>query len=193
MSRAILLTAASVAVVAAVLLAAHAFSPIERELMPVEEAIELLQRLLLLSLLLERAQEVVVATWRDPGKGRLELITADLRRQLQTEDDAARDSRLEAIARNEALIRDYRAGTARLARALGFAAGLTISALGVRILSDVVGVPGGGAHGVQALLFQAFDIGLTGALLAGGSDGIHQLVGLITDSLFRTRERVRAG
>jgi hypothetical protein len=46
---------------------------------------------------------------------------------------------------------------------------------------------------VQAQWFSAADVFLTGAVLGGGSDGLHKLISVFTDFLGATSAKVKAG
>ena len=75
--------------------------------------------------------------------------------------------------------RNQRTRTRRSALPSAIVLGVLISAIGFRALSSLVTVPTPGADDswwVQGNLFHAFDIILTGAVLAGGSDGLHKIM-----------------
>jgi len=68
--------------------------------------------------------------------------------------------------------------------------GVFVSAVGVRTLGMLVAenaVPAG----MQTSLFNSVDILLTGALLAGGSDGIHKIMQVYTNYMESAASKAR--
>ena len=67
---------------------------------------------------------------------------------------------------------EYRMQTRSAALWLGLLIGLLVSAVGVRVLHELVVSE---LQGTQALYFTAVDILLTGCLISGGSDVLHKI------------------
>jgi hypothetical protein len=111
---------------------------------------------------IERAVEIVISTWRDAG--------ADLRGGPN--------------------LVEYKRQTKSYAYMLSFGLSLFASAVGVRGLSSLVDPSKLGALSPrQHLWFTGFDVVLTALLLSGGSDGIHQVVTMITGFLDSTKAK----
>jgi hypothetical protein len=126
------------------------------------------------SLLIERTVEIVMSIWRSEEANKRE---AAVQRLVASGFRATDPEFIEAQAR----LIDYKAGTIQWTMPIGFALGLFVSAFGVRALSQFIDltVPGIGAPPEwQRRWFNMSDILFTGALLAGGADPIHKLLGL---------------
>ena len=75
--------------------------------------------------------------------------------------------------------RDQRTKTRQAALPAAIVLGVLISAIGFRVLDSLVDVGTAAAEApwwVQPNVFQVIDVVLTGAVLAGGSDGLHKLM-----------------
>ncbi len=182
------LARAQVGTVLGVKFAAEGFTNIGQVLAP----------LLLMALFIERATEVVITSWRDPESQR-----------LQHELDAAGDAnRLQA----QQAVDFYRLETQRLAFLISAALAIVAAVVGLRIIQPlldpsavqrladpvnaarIVGQPAPDGVSVQAAQTQWFwlsslDVVLTGLLIAGGADGIHQVITTFTTFLDSTRDR----
>ena len=87
----------------------------------------------------------------------------------------------------QAALAAYRAVTKEIALCIGFVLGLFVSLAGVRALSSIVNsVP------ADNWLFPIADIILTGAIIAGGSDGVHQMVNVFTNFLSLASDKAKA-
>jgi len=134
-----------------------------------------------IALFVERAVEVVVLVFRDQQAGALDAaearataivaaLAANATASQSDKDKAARD----AVTAHEQTV-SYRAETKEMAMLVSFVFGIFISLAGVRAL-----------HGLLAdftptgTLFTVADIVVTGALLAGGSEGIHRMANAFT-------------
>ena len=137
----------------------------------------LLLPLLAISLFKERAQEVFVTAWRQEGRYKRQLAV----KRAHTE--AARDTAELELSR-------YRAETGRYVSVASITAGVFISLAGVRVLRPLLVENATFAGGQEAWLF-IVDVLLTAGLLAGGSEGIHSVMALLTDYLEKTRDRVK--
>src|SRR5262249_19270685 len=104
---------------------------------------------------------------------------ADRQKKLNDERSANRDAILQLFDRarkieDELVI--YRAKTRRIAIALGIAVGTLSSAVGFRVLQNLVEATSFQAMGgFQKGGFVAVEVLLTGTLLAGGSLAVHQV------------------
>jgi hypothetical protein len=130
--------------------------------------------LVFFSLLIERTVEIVMSIWRSEESNNREAEVQRLVASKAAADDPA------LIAAQAKLIQ-YKADTIRWTMPIGFALGLFVSALGVRILSqflDVTTAVAGTPLKGQDWWFNMGDILFTGALLAGGADPIHKLLDL---------------
>ena len=138
---------------------------------------QILGTLLMLSAVLERALDVLLSIPRAQDSDRLR---AAVNKQQKIVDKAQEQNRsvaqevITALENAKAVRATFRAKTMRLAMVGGLALGVVISALGFRVMQpliDITSLP----DGLQRSVFDFVDIVLTGAVLAGGSDGIHKL------------------
>lgn len=137
------------------------------------EFLELMAPLFLVALIIERTLEVFLTAWRAEKADELEF--------------SARDKSAEG---QRALIA-YKGVTRRIAFLCGFTLGAVAAAVGMRILEMLVDPAAFTTLGTsQKCLFRGLDIVLSGALLGGGSDGLHKLISVFTDFLDKTRGRI---
>jgi hypothetical protein len=151
--------------------------------------------LVAVALILERAVEVIVMVFRDQQADLLDETESQATEALksaeafaaavavdaaatpaakaQAAETAARGRLALAAARRRTII--YRAGTKMLALRVGFAFGVLMSLAGVRALNGLL--PDNTA---PAALFTVVDVLITGAMLAGGSEGIHRMANVFT-------------
>jgi len=127
--------------------------------------------LMAIALFIERAVEVVISSWRNEGAQHLKAVA-----------DHATDPVSKVNAQRALEV--YRDQT----QMLSFITSVTISAVaamaGVRAIAPLVqGAPTTG-------VFYAFDVAITALLLAGGADGLHQIVTTFTDYLDATKSRM---
>ena len=161
-----------------------------------ERVLDALGTLLIVALFVERAQQVLVAAWRGIQRAAIE---ERINRYVGWQEKAAQlgasfetKKRIEfGLRTSQGLLAHYRATTRRLILPVGLFLGILIAAVGPRILSEVL-EPLDDITGLQAGLFALADVVITGGLIGGGSEGIHKLVVVITDSLDATRQRVTA-
>jgi archaellum biogenesis protein FlaJ (TadC family) len=140
------------------------------------------------SLFVERAVEVVVLVFRDQQADALDEAEARATAMVAAlagsaaASQAAKDA---AAAREQSVT--YRAETKEMALLVGFAFGVFVSLAGVRAL-----------HGLLAdsaptgTLFTVADIVVTGAMLAGGSEGIHRMANAFTSFMDSLSSRADA-
>lgn len=140
----------------------------------------LLSSLFVITLIVERAVEVVMLVFRDQ------------RADSYVEDANSAEQSLKAFAQNLGLgdkaalevafskaqkrLLQYRAETKEIAQILSFTFGIIISLAGIRILDQLLQNPSSAGR-----LFGFFDIVITGLVIAGGSEGIHQVANVFTD------------
>lgn len=149
-----------------------------------ETVLSLLGLVFVITLFVERAQEVVLTNWRARGSEALDLKILSLERQLSRPKNTPNsDQSLEPLYieleqhRIEKL--NYRSRTRVLAMRLGVIFGIAVSMAGVRTLGVFVPV-----HTllsfdmVQQIIFHSVDVIITGGVIAGGSDGIHKMAEL---------------
>ncbi len=121
------------------------------------------------SLVIERTVEILMSIWRSEEANKREAAV----QRLVASNTAATDPTL--IAAQASLI-EFKAETLQWTMPIGFALGLVVSALGVRVLSQFIDPTAAGER--QLWWFNMGDILFTGALLAGGADPIHKLLDL---------------
>lgn len=117
--------------------------------------------LIAIAAFIERAVEVFIAPWRDPG----------------------------ALALQGPALDRYKIQTQTYAFSVSLGLSLFASMVGVRGVSALVDPSALPPH--QRMWFTVFDEIITSLLLAGGSDGIHQLVTTITTFLDKSKEKTK--
>ncbi len=139
------------------------------------------------ALFIERAVEVVIMVLRDADADHLEsVVETELARiaDMKTNDITA-PAATPALALAKKNLSDYRAATKQIALVISLVLGLLISLAGVRALDSIVAAPG--SHG----LYIAVDVFVTGAVLAGGSEGVHQMANVVSNFLQSTADKAR--
>ncbi len=157
------------------------------------EVMSLLGSVFVVTLFVERAQEVILTNWRAYGSEALDLaIRVQEQRVLRLErgepgqqesgqQSTSRDagSLTEARQRLDELCQDklrYRAQTRIYALRIGVIMGVAVSVAGLRTLGVLVPETAVMAFGlVQQVIFHTMDVIITGGVIAGGSDGIHKM------------------
>jgi hypothetical protein len=138
--------------------------------------------LFVIAVFLERALEVFIGTWRGIEQSQLEHTVRKAR--------SRRNELRKAGAAADLALAESALATARYAFLAGLAGGIVISAVGVRCLYPLV-------HwdtefvGGQRLVFNLVDIFLTGGLIGGGSEGLHQMISLLLDKTKASREQAQ--
>ena len=138
-----------------------------------QSILSVLTPLLVISLFLERALEVFIGVKREPKRG-----------ELARTMDAAKG--IEKTKCEQALA-DYKSATGTVAFYAAVLGGLLISVAGVRCLWPLLEPSSLIPNPTQFSLFNTMDVILTAGLLAGGSEGIHRIMGVITDWLAKKR------
>lgn len=126
--------------------------------------------LIAIALFIERAVEVLVSTWRDAGAQDL-LHAATTAAGL----DAAQAQRAQAI---------YKTRTRVFAFILSFTLSAITAMAGVRALAPLV------SNAPRDGVFYALDVVMTALLLAGGADGLHQIVTTFTQFMDSTKAKM---
>ncbi|KAA3614289.1 MAG: hypothetical protein DWQ01_00885 [Planctomycetota bacterium] len=139
-----------------------------------------LATLLFAAAFLERAFDVWLSLLfgkeADALDGRIRTLRSKVESQPEPTDDES-----QKLAELRSQRKALRERTRRLALPALMAGGLILSAVGLRALEPLFDVPGDGeawSASLQAKLFTGIDIFVTGAVLAGGSDGIHWFVAM---------------
>jgi len=132
--------------------------------------------LFVVALFIERAVEVIVSTLRDADAALLEhaVQTEQDRIDAQSKVTPGAIPYLQTLHTAQKNLLDYRSDTKELALCISFIISLIVSIAGVRAFAFI-------ANSVPASnwLFSAVDILVTGAVLAGGTDAIHQMMNVI--------------
>ena len=156
------------------------------------DVVILLVSLFLVATFIERAVEVVIVVWRDKGRKQIEKVIylERLKTDKMTKDGAREITRAEGeVAKN---LENYKAETGSTAMPLAFVLGIIISALGIRALQPLVD-PAifKTLTTVQKTLFAGIDTLITGALLGGGSKGIHEIIEAFLNTVEKYRENLK--
>jgi hypothetical protein len=161
----------------------------------IDEISQVLSLLFVISLLLERSLEIFVTTWRDPDELALTFALNEAKAALTACQEAdpphpdALDAALAQVRTCQKERSRYRAETTRIALWSALILGLLISASGVRSLTILVDIEQ--AQPFQTIMVELVDVLLTGGLIAGGSDGVHKLLQVVTNFLDSTSDRVK--
>jgi hypothetical protein len=154
-----------------------------------EDVVRLFTQLILVALIIERALEVILTPWRGAESERKTAVVQHLDRLAESgKSDAQAD-----LHESKMALTDFKSETQKLAFKATFVLGVVVSAFGIRTLAPLVEpnafklLP----H-LQQVGFNALDVLLTGALLSGGADGLHQVLSLFLDYIGKTRDRVQA-
>jgi hypothetical protein len=132
--------------------------------------------LFVVALFIERAVEVIVSTLRDADAALLEhaVETAQEAIDAQAKVTPGAVPYLQSLHVAQKNLLDYRSDTKELALCVSFIISLFVSVAGVRAFSLIANnVPD------SNWLFAAADIVVTGAVLAGGTDAIHQMMNVV--------------
>lgn len=144
--------------------------------------------LFLVAVFIERAVEVIVMVLRD--------AEADVRQgEVDAEqgrlDEAGKAApmtplNLDALHAAQKSLADYRAETKEIALCVSFVLGIAVSLAGVRAFASIVNaLPAGN------WLFPIVDVVVTGAVLAGGSEGVHKMVNVFSNFMEALADRAK--
>jgi hypothetical protein len=153
--------------------------------------------MLFVSLLLERALEVFINVWRSPTAAQHELLIRwqgeKLKRLKDEKDPTKVQEAIETLKEFRWAQSSFKAETHQIALVSGMVCGVCVSAVGLRTLHLLVDPSAlGQLSATQAVAFRVIDVLLTGGLIAGGSEGIHNLAQVFTNFLQNTAEKARA-
>lgn len=157
-----------------------------------QRALDTLGVLLIVTLFIERAQEVIMKSWRSEGRVPLTEAAAAARAQLdRLQADGASQVDLRAAQNGyeaaSGALELYRSQTRRFALLLGITIGVLVALSGLRLLEDIVLEPP--SHWLQRFVFVFVDIVIVAGLIGGGSDALHKLIALVTDFLDTSRKK----
>ncbi len=199
-------------VIVAAVIVAMKFGPHELQLNPdiSKQFVSFFTELTAIALFVERALEVLVTPWREKGAQTKDVAATAAQSALKAHLDQTKVAGLapEAVValaakvpelQQQALqftqdLAEYRAETQRIAFVAALAIGIAVSLIGFRALDFFVQ---GGAqtslasHPHQLVLFQAMDVVLTGAVISGGADGLHQMVTIFTNFADSTKDKTK--
>ena len=141
--------------------------------------------LFFVALFIERVLEVFLTSWRAESATKLKLKAEAASKQRNGADPPTED---------EERAGEYKDRTRRIAFFAGTAIGVTVAALGIRLRELFVDpVIFESLPTVQRKLFRTADVLLTGAVLGGGSDALHQLVSVFTNFMESAARRAGGG
>jgi hypothetical protein len=154
------------------------------------EIANLLIKLAIAALFIERSIEVIMVAWRGRGKQKyISNLLAERKKGSAKQADSRILSEEEIEAARE--LEEYSAETKVLALLTAFGLGIVISALGLRALEPLLDADFFGSLGrTQKALFMGMDTLITGALLGGGSEGIHKILDSILSMFEKYRTKV---
>lgn len=144
--------------------------------------------LMLVALFIERGLEVFLKVWR--GAKQAELDHNVEKAKTAAAADASKQGEVHSA---EDVLRGYKSTTQGIALPAALVLGLLISTLGIRGLGAFLDwdafakLP----HSQQSW-FTVMDVVLTGALLGGGSDFVHQFITTFTDLMDATSKKAKA-
>jgi len=158
-----------------------------------QDVVVLMVALLLISLFIERSVEVIIKAWRGSRKEELALLFNSAKKKLKEASEQNEKTKASADYHDQALaVTRYSSETRNLAFLTAFAFGIAISALGIRVLQPLVDpAVFKSLSRSQLALFTGMDTLLTGALLGGGSNGIHKILDMFLTFVDQTRSRLK--
>lgn len=127
-------------------------------------------------LLVERATEIIISTWRqaDTDQKKEEL--------LLLKDAAAKPDKAVAKAR----LTKFQKETKEIALLIGFTLAVIVCSSGVGLLGEIIDIPD-----ENKSLLRGIDIILTSSLIAGGSDAFHQFVRALETFFTKSKENIQ--
>jgi hypothetical protein len=147
-------------------------------------ALKILGTLFIVTAFVERAVQVILGIWVEPGKVEIKgkISAAKANRAVSAVPDA------EEVAQTLALEK-YRGATGKLAFTLALFMGIAVSWIGVRSLRALIDPVSYDELGtdMQRHVFTFVDVLITGALIAGGSNGMHELMQTIVEFFNKLR------
>ncbi len=161
------------------------FKPITRD-----SVLGVLTWLFIVALFIERAVEVIVSTLRDAKADLLQqdVNTAKDKINAQAKVTPGSLPYLDPLHAAQTSLLQYRAETKELAMCISFIISIFVSLAGVRAFGSIVEtVP------PSNWMFPAADIIVTGAVLAGGTDAIHQMMNVIMNFFDNAATKAKGG
>lgn len=154
------------------------------------EFVQLITPLFLVAVFIERALEVFLTAWRGGGSVKISREIEKLKGAIARGNHAMQDQLENARDR----LADYKSETQGIAFPSSLALGIAVSALGIRSLELFVDpAVFAGLSSAQRGAFNATDVVLTGALLGGGSEGLHKVISVFTNFMDTTAKRAKGG
>jgi hypothetical protein len=160
----------------------------------IERVFSLLMMLFVVTLFVERAADVIITVWRDPGKterkalveaGRGAIAAASTRGAVPLPNVMKVQQVVELDAER------FNAGTGRIAGIVTFLMGIAAAVVGFRVMLPLVDQTSFEPLGpLQRGLFYWFDVLITGAVIGGGSEGVHQILSTIISAFKKLRRRL---
>jgi hypothetical protein len=147
-----------------------------------ENVIGLLTGLIVIALFIERAVEVFLTPWRSTKSLKISKKVKYEKAILEKQDPDSASQ----LSDTESQLLDFKGRTRTIAFLIALGLGMTISASGVRGLATLMNVK------ECSVIFRALDVLLTGALLAGGADGLHKIVAVFTSFMEKSAERTKS-
>jgi hypothetical protein len=139
----------------------------------VTEFVQSMMPLVMFALFIERVLEVFLTSWRAHRTSELKEQAAFAR---------SKSSKQASRLPDEEAYREYRSQTQRIAFFAGTTLGVVVAALGIRVLElSVDAAAFASLPHVQQRMVRTTDVLMTGAVLGGGSDALHQLVMVFTN------------
>lgn len=159
-----------------------------------EDVTRLFTQLILVALIIERALEVVLTPWRGPETERRATSVQHFDRLAKAPGQAPSPQAQEELEQSKVELIDFKTKTQQIAFKASFVLGVIVSLVGIRTLSPLV-EPNAFSKlpNFQQVSFNALDVFLTGALLSGGADGLHQILSLFLDYVGKTRDGLQRG
>ena len=128
--------------------------------------------LFLIALIIERGLDVFLTNLRASDSERLQNQISELQNQIE-----ANPGLIDSINQLKSDLYDYKANTRFYAMRAGLIIGILISTIGFRTLQNLIDpISFNELESFQKYAIYFFDISLTGAVLAGGSDQIHKMM-----------------
>jgi hypothetical protein len=161
--------------------------------------LQLFSSLVFMALVLERALEVFINTWRGPRAALYTLAIKEKLGRIEELKQGGPDAATQLSQARASLKRlkhkrlCYRCQTQQLALGVGMVLGILISAVGIHTLQALVEPSVLGHLGnSQARALHLIDVLLTGGLIAGGSEGLHKMALVFTTFMETTAKRASA-
>lgn len=151
---------------------------------PITDVMTKMAPLMLAAAFIERAVEVIISPWRDAGATTLE----NKLNALKAQTPAANAMDIQAA---DAEFQAYTGKTQQYAGGVALTLGLGAAYAGVRAFWPFVNTADFYAHvgSGQRWMFVVVDVVISAALLAGGADGIHQVVNAFTTFFSTTAQK----